>query len=79
MSAKFDWDAAYSNGAYIPGGNDFPPRWKAQAAAFREEMTSAGRLKADISYGPHNRNVLDLSCRAAKRRAWLCSSTAATG
>lgn len=60
MTKEFDWDAAYANGAYIPGGNEFPPRWKSLAAEFREEIASAGRLKADISYGPHERNVLDL-------------------
>lgn len=60
MTKKFDWDAAYSNGAYIPGGNDFPPRWKNLAAEFRAEIAAAGRLRADISYGPHERNALDL-------------------
>lgn len=30
-----DLSDAYENGAYIPGGPDFPPRWMAQAAAFR--------------------------------------------
>ncbi|MDA7429917.1 alpha/beta hydrolase [Primorskyibacter aestuariivivens] len=31
-----DLTDAYDNRAYIPGGDDYPPRWMAQAAAFRD-------------------------------------------
>ena len=31
-----DWDDAYANGIHIPGGMEFPARWAAQAAAFRD-------------------------------------------
>ncbi|MFN3526420.1 MAG: alpha/beta hydrolase [Paracoccus sp. (in: a-proteobacteria)] len=32
-----DWDDAYANGAYIPGSDDFLPRWNSAASAFRAE------------------------------------------
>lgn len=31
-----DWDDAYANAAHIPGGNDYPAKWEAAAAAFRQ-------------------------------------------
>lgn len=31
-----DLSDAYENRAYIPGGDEYPPRWMAQAAAFRD-------------------------------------------
>lgn len=49
-------DDAYSNAAHIPGGNDYPAAWAAAAAAFR----STTRIEADIAYGPHPRERLDL-------------------
>ncbi|AUH33783.1 alpha/beta hydrolase [Paracoccus tegillarcae] len=30
-----DWDDAYANGPHIPGAEAYPPRWQAEAAAFR--------------------------------------------
>ena len=59
-TAAIDWDDAYSNFAYIPDGFEYPARWLAHAAQFREEMQEKGLLKADLSYGPHSRNRLDL-------------------
>jgi arylformamidase len=55
-----DWDDAYSNFAYIPDGYEYPAKWLALAAQFREEMNEKGLLKADISYGPDAGNRLDL-------------------
>lgn len=31
-----DWDDAYANAAHIPGGEGYPDRWLAEAAAFRQ-------------------------------------------
>ncbi|WP_118133449.1 alpha/beta hydrolase [Oceanicella sp. SM1341] len=53
-----DWDAAYSNTGAIPAGMDYPPRWIAAAAAFRDSMGE--RLRADIAYGETAREKLDL-------------------
>lgn len=51
-----DWEDAFKNGDYIDGAGDFPPRWAAQAAAFRD----AQRCELDIAYGDHPREGLDL-------------------
>ena len=55
-----DWDDAYANGAHIPGAGDYPPRWTASAAAFRQAMTDAGRAEIDLPYGPAPRERFDL-------------------
>ena len=51
-----DWDAAYANGAHIPGGDRYGARWAASAARFRE----AARGELHIPYGAHGRERLDL-------------------
>lgn len=51
-------DRAYSNGAFIPGAEGFPPRWEAQAAAFRDSLGARARL--GLAYGPGARQRLDL-------------------
>jgi arylformamidase len=55
-----DWDDAYANSAHIPDGAAYPARWAARAAAFRDSLTSAGRARSDLAYGPALRNRLDL-------------------
>jgi len=55
-----DWDDAYNKRGHIPDAEDFPPRWAAQAAAFRERMTVAGRAQLDVAYGTHSRERFDL-------------------
>ncbi len=54
------WDDAYTNGAYIPGGDAFPGRWALEAAAFREAMTKKGRAEIDQPYGAGPRERFDL-------------------
>lgn len=36
MDRITDWDDAYANAAHIPGGAEWPARWAAEAARFRE-------------------------------------------
>ncbi len=55
-----DWDDAYSNGAYIDGADDFPPRWALAAEAFRAELGNEGRAQLDLTYGDAPREKLDL-------------------
>ena len=55
-----DYDDAYANGAHIAGAADFPPRWAAEAQAFRDALNPAGRARLDLEYGPAARNRLDL-------------------
>ena len=54
-----DYDDAYANVPHIPGGEDYPPRWAAQAAAFREARTH-GRDALGVSYGDTPRQAYDL-------------------
>ena len=51
-------DDAYANAAYIPGAEQFPPRWEKQAEAFRQSLGS--RAETGISYGDHEREKFDL-------------------
>ncbi len=49
-------DDAYSNGAYIPGAEDYPEKWQAMAESFR-----AGYLGApEQSYGDSERQTMDV-------------------
>jgi arylformamidase len=53
-----DYDRAYTNGPFIPGAEKFPPRWRWDAAAFREALGK--RARTAIPYGQKERNRLDL-------------------
>ncbi len=53
-----DPDRDYLNGAFIPGAADYPPRWTAAAAGFRQAM--GRRADLDLAYGPSPRQRLDL-------------------
>ena len=53
-----DWDDAYANAPHIPGGDGYPPRWEALAAAFR--AAAGERLREGLPYGPHPRQRFDL-------------------
>lgn len=51
-------DRDYANGAFIAGADDYPPRWRAAAAAFRAALGDNARL--DLPYGAGERNRFDL-------------------
>lgn len=51
-------DDAYANAAHIEGADAYPPRWQAQAAAFRDSL--GARAQSRVSYGPSERQVFDL-------------------
>jgi len=51
-----DLSDAYSNGPHIPGGDLYPGKWAAEAAAFRD----TARGETGVSYGPHRRETCDL-------------------
>jgi arylformamidase len=55
-----DWDDAYANAAHIEGGAAYPAQWAERAAAFRAALTSAGKARLDLAYGPAPRNRLDM-------------------
>ncbi|PRX37193.1 alpha/beta hydrolase fold [Meinhardsimonia xiamenensis] len=48
----------YENARYIPGAEGYPPRWEAEAAAFRASL--GRRAELDIAYGAGERQRLDL-------------------
>lgn len=54
------WDDAYTNSAYIEGGSTYPGKWEREGLAFRQALAAEGRMRADISYGPQERNRFDL-------------------
>lgn len=60
LQAITDWDDAYSNSAYIPGGDAYPARWAELAADFRAERSVAGRAELDLPYGEGERERYDL-------------------
>lgn len=51
-------DDAYANAAHIAGAEAFPPRWTAQARAFREEL--GARATLGVIYGASDRQAYDL-------------------
>ena len=54
-----DWDDAYANAPYIEGGDTWPSRRAAAAAAFRAGL-APDRLREGLAYGGHPRERLDL-------------------
>jgi arylformamidase len=54
------WDDAYTNSAYIPGGDTYRAKWAAAAEAFRNEMSRQERAQLDQAYGSHPRERFDL-------------------
>lgn len=54
-----DWDDAYANAPYIPGGEAWPERWVAQAEAFRRSDI-ARAATYDVEYGSDPRQKFDL-------------------
>ncbi|THD85133.1 alpha/beta hydrolase [Aliigemmobacter aestuarii] len=58
MTYQAEMDRAYANGAFIPGADAYPPRWQAEAAAFRAAL--GARALLDRSYGSGERNRFDL-------------------
>jgi acetyl esterase/lipase len=54
-----DWDDAYANAAHIPGGADYPDKWRAAAADFRAGL-APDRRRTGLPYGHHPREKVDL-------------------
>jgi arylformamidase len=55
-----DWDDAYSNMAYIVGGDTWSTRWAQAAQSFRDLIGDLADARFDLVYGPAPRNQLDL-------------------
>ena len=52
-----DWSDAYANGKYIAYADSFPPRWTAEAAAYRSAL--GRRALLDLPYGDQPRQRFD--------------------
>ncbi|OYX43608.1 MAG: alpha/beta hydrolase [Rhodobacterales bacterium 32-67-9] len=50
------YDVAFANAKFIPGGDDYPPRWAASAEAFR----AAAGGRTGLRYGPGDAEWFDL-------------------
>jgi acetyl esterase/lipase len=70
-TTTIDWDDAYANGPHIAGGADYPARWQAEAAAWREAMRQTGGLREDLAYGAGARARFDLFLPAAPPRGLM--------
>jgi acetyl esterase/lipase len=53
-----DMDLAYANAPFIAGADGYPPRWLADAAAFRAGL--GVRAETGLAYGPGARHRFDL-------------------
>jgi arylformamidase len=60
MQRISDWDDAYTNAAYIPGGMTYPDRWRVAAEAFRNALPHGVTARLDLAYGQKPGNALDL-------------------
>ncbi len=62
-------DRAYANGPFIPGAEEYPPRWEAAAAGFRDSL--GGRARLGLAYGAGARQRLDLFLPEGRPRGVL--------
>lgn len=58
MPTRDEMDDLYANAAHIEGAADYPPRWQAEAEAFR--LSLGPRCAAAIPYGTGEREAFDL-------------------
>lgn len=58
--AQPDLTDDYANFPYIPGSDQFGPRWTQAARSFRDRMGAQGRARLDIAYDSAARTRLDL-------------------
>ncbi len=61
-----DFDDAYSNGAYIPGGAEYPAKWAGLAKAFRAALPAGVTAAFDQPFGSGQRQCFDLFQPAGK-------------
>lgn len=55
-----DYEAEYNNRARVPEHPQIIARWQKDAAAYRNEMTEAGRAELGLPYGSSPRQVVDI-------------------
>lgn len=55
-----DWDDAYTNGAYIEGGDSYPARWQQRSEDFRQAALAKGNVQLNLHYAAGERQRYDL-------------------
>ena len=55
-----DYDDAYNNVNYIPGGQGYLDAWEAEGAEYRALEATLGRARLNTTYGDDPRQMLDL-------------------
>jgi len=58
--SKVDYEVEYDNRARVPEHPAIFARWEKDAAAYRDETSRAGRAELGLSYGPSERQIIDL-------------------
>lgn len=58
--AGIDLEKEYDNRGLVPEHPVIFARWDKDAAAYRDELTRAGRAEFGISYGPGERQIVDI-------------------
>ena len=58
--SQIDYEAEYNNRARVPEHPEIFARWDKDAAAYREGTSRAGRAELGLSYGPSERQFIDL-------------------
>ncbi|SFE29304.1 alpha/beta hydrolase [Roseivivax sediminis] len=62
-----DLDDAYDNQSHVPDAADYPPRWAAEAEAYRKRLGAANRARLGLMYGHGTRQVMDLFTPVGRR------------
>lgn len=62
-------DDAYDNSGHVEGAADYPPRWTAQAQAFRDSL--GARAQMGVRYGPSPRQTFDFFTPAGVSRGTM--------
>ncbi|HKY85812.1 MAG TPA: alpha/beta hydrolase [Pseudorhodoplanes sp.] len=57
---SIDYEVEYDNRARVPEHPAIFGRWEQDAAKYREQTSAAGRAELDLSYGPSERQIIDL-------------------
>jgi arylformamidase len=60
VMSQIDYEAEYNNRARVPEHPEIFARWDKDAAAYREGTSRAGRAELGLSYGPSERQFIDL-------------------
>jgi acetyl esterase/lipase len=55
-----DWTEAFDNSGHVSGSDRLAGQWAAEAMAFRAAAQAHDRMRADLAYGPGDRNRFDL-------------------